>query len=255
MSSDKLPNLLQDMLIGAREDNKAGNSMEVLDDIPFQLDISALLTRLHIDRESQDVKDFQRLVKKATSVAKPKAVYEVTYIESKNYDTVNVEGVAFTSRVLRVNLDKVERVFPYIATCGTELDEAIPASDDLMTLFWLDTLKEMALEASRKYLSNYLKRRYALGQMSKMSPGEGSQDVWRIEEQKQLFSIFGNVEALIGVKLTDSFLMIPNKSVSGIYFPTEIRFESCQLCPREVCRRRRAPYDTNLLKSYFREKA
>jgi len=242
------------MLRGAREGNKAEASMEVLDDIPFQLDVDTLLTRLHIDRESQDVKDLQHLIKKATSVARPKAMYEVTYIESKDYDTVDVAGVTFTSRILRVNLDKVERVFPYIATCGTELDEVGPASDDFLRLFWLDTLKDMALEASREYLSNYLKRKYALGQISKMGPGSGSQDVWRIEQQKQLFSIFGNVQDLIGVKLTESFLMIPNKSVSGIYFPTEIRFESCKLCPREVCRGRRAPYDRNLLESYYRDK-
>ncbi|MBC8461851.1 MAG: hypothetical protein H8D67_28105 [Deltaproteobacteria bacterium] len=37
-----------------------------------------------------------------------------------------------------------------------------------------------------------------------------------IEQQKELFSIFGNVEDLIGVKLTDSYLMIPNKSVSRL---------------------------------------
>ena len=123
-----------------------------------------------------------------------------------------------------------------------------------MRQFWLDTIKEMALASSIKYLRDYLKRRYALGQVSKMSPGSGAQDLWPIEEQKQLFSIFGNVKDLIGVKLTDSFLMIPNKSVSGIYFPTEIRFESCQLCPREVCPGRQAPYDKNLLETYCRDR-
>jgi len=44
--------------------------------------------------------------------------------------------------------------------------------------------------------------------------------------------------------------MVPLKSVSGIYFPTEIKFESCQLCPREVCRGRVAPYDPDLVKKY-----
>jgi len=225
--------------------------MEVLNDIAFQLDMDTLLARLHIDKESEDAKDIQHLVDHVAPLAKPKAVYEVSYIQYKGNDTVNIGGVTFTSRVLRVNLDKVERVFPYIATCGSELEKIVAATDDFMRRFWLDTVKEMALEAGRKYLSNYLKRKYALGQMSKMSPGAGSQDLWPIEQQKQLFSIFGNVEDLIGVKLTDSFLMIPNKSVSGIYFPTEIKFESCQLCPRKECPARRTPYDKKLLEAKY----
>jgi hypothetical protein len=48
-------------------------------------------------------------------------------------------------------------------------------------------------------------------------------------------------------------LMIPVKSVSGIFFPTEIKFESCQLCPVARCTGRRAHYDPDLEKKY-REK-
>jgi hypothetical protein len=40
--------------------------------------------------------------------------------------------------------------------------------------------------------------------------------------------------------------MLPNKSVSGIRFPTEIAFESCQLCRRENCSSRRAAFDKNM---------
>ncbi|MCK4419605.1 vitamin B12 dependent methionine synthase [Candidatus Aerophobetes bacterium] len=228
--------------------------MEVLNDIVFQVDMDTLLARLHIDKKSEDAKDIQHLLQSAASICKPKTIYEVSYIQDKGHNTVNIGGVIFTSRVLRVNLDKVERVFLYVATCGRELDEIVATTDDFMKQFWLDTIKEMALGSSIKYLDDYLKRRYALGQMSKMNPGSGAQDLWPIEEQKQLFSIFGNVKDLIGVELTDSFLMVPNKSVSGIYFPTEIRFESCQLCPREVCPGRKAPYDKNLLETYYRDR-
>lgn len=83
-----------------------------------------------------------------------------------------------------------------------------------------------------------------------MAPGSGAADVWPITQQKTLFAIFGNVEELIGVKLTDSCLMIPIKSVSGIFFPTIAKFESCMLCPRDVCPRRRAPYDLEMVKRY-----
>ena len=148
------------------------------------------------------------------------------------------------------NLDKVERVFPYVVTCGRELYDIDIPSNELLKGYLLDQIRETVLISARKYLEDYLIRKYALGQLSRMSPGSGAATVWPITQQKQLFSIFGNVEELIGVRLTDSMLMIPVKSVSGIFFPTEIKFETCQLCPRERCIGRRAPYDSDLEKKY-----
>jgi hypothetical protein len=179
----------------------------------------------------------------------PKAIYDVCYIDRKGRDSVEIGGTRFTSRVLRVNLDKAERVFPYVATCGTEVESIDVPSDDIMRKFVLDAIKQIALGAAVRHLREHIDKQYRPGQMSAMSPG--SLEDWPISEQKQLFSIFGDVEDLIGVRLTDTFLMLPLKSVSGIYFPTEVRFESCQLCPRERCPGRRAPYDEKLKEKYF----
>ena len=76
-----------------------------------------------------------------------------------------------------------------------------------------------------------------------MQPGSGDAEVWPIEQQKELFSVFGDVEALIGVRLTDAMLMIPTMSESGVIFPTATGFASCQVCRREGCSRRTAPFD------------
>lgn len=149
---------------------------------------------------------------------------------------------------MRVNLDIVERVFPFVVTCGKELDSIAVSADDLMRNFCLDAIKEEFLRSALEYLKDHVKRRYALPQLSMMNPG--SLEDWPITQQRELFSIFSNVEALIGVRLTESSTMIPVKSVSGILFPTEIAFESCQLCPREPCIERRAPYDPDLVKTY-----
>jgi len=225
--------------------------MEVFDSITVKLNIEEVLKQLRQRNVSKDFeKSLQELIEIAHPVAKPKAVYEVSYVENKNEDSLDIGGVRFTSRVLRVNLDKVERVFPYVVTCGRELDEINIPSHEFMKVYLLDQIKETALVLARRYLEGYLKRKYALGKISRMAPGTGSLEDWPITQQKELFSIFGNVEDLIGVKLTDKCLMIPVKSMSGIFFPTEIRFESCQLCPRERCIDRRAPYNPDLVKKY-----
>ncbi|MCG8400671.1 MAG: vitamin B12 dependent methionine synthase, partial [Firmicutes bacterium] len=70
-------------------------------------------------------------------------------------------------------------------------------------------------------------------------------------EQKKLFSILGDCSEKIGVELTDSLLMVPVKSISGIFFPAEAGFESCLLCPRADCPGRRAAYDPELYNSKY----
>lgn len=224
--------------------------MEIMNHIPFELDVDILLSQLRIEKESQDEADVLQLVDTVAPSIRPKALYKVAYIDDKGLDTVVIEGVTFSSRILRLNLESAEKVFPYVATCGRELDEVDLPNDDFMMPFYLDTIKGMALDASIDYLCNYLKSKYRLGQTSSMNPGSATEEVWPIEQQKELFSLFGDVERLIGVNLTDSYLMIPNKSVSGIYFPTEKSFSSCQVCPRNGCRGRRAPYDATLLQEY-----
>ena len=223
--------------------------MEVLNSIPARLEPEEVLQQLHMRNTNADIKKgIQELIEIIRPIAKPKAIYEVSYVNNRNKNSLDIGGVRFNSRVLRVNLDKVERVFPYVATCGRELDDIAIPSSDFMKCYCLDTIKEMVLRSALNYLRAYLTRSYALGQLSRMNPG--SLASWPITQQKGLFSIFGNVEDLIGVKLTEHSLMIPVKSVSGIYFPTEIEFEGCQLCPRERCSGRKAPYDPGLAEKY-----
>jgi len=228
--------------------------MEVLNSIPIELRLEAVIKRMRLRKRSDSILGHIReMLDIARPIAKPKAVFDVAYIENKNGDSREIGGVKFNSRVHRSNLDKVERVFPYLVTCGRELDEIDIPSTDFIKGYFLDQIKETAVVLARQYVEGYLKKRYALGQLSRMAPGAGAGDDWPITQQKELFSLFGGrekVEELIGVRLTDSFLMVPIKSVSGIFFPAEIRFESCQICPREQCIGRRAPYNAEVVKKY-----
>jgi hypothetical protein len=233
--------------------------MEVLNSIPIELDLEAVLKRMRLrNRNDNILESIRELLDAAVPIASPKAVYEVSYVENKNGDSLEIGGVRFTSRVLRVNLDQVERVFPYVITCGRELDGIEVPSTDFIKGYYLDQIKETALVLARRYVEDHLKKQYALGQLSRMAPGAGAEINWPLTQQKELFSIFGGrdkVEEFIGVRLTDTFLMVPIKSVSGIFFPAEIRFESCQICPREGCVGRRAPYDPEMVKKYRPEEA
>jgi len=223
--------------------------MQVLDDIEVKLEPEKVLNLLHTRNKSKVIEQaVYELVDVVRPAAKPKAVYKVSYVDSRDEDSVVINGVTFTSRVLKDNLDTVERVFPYIATCGRELNEIDIPPGDFIKRFCLDAIKTVVLGSALTFFSSHIKERYALEKISHMNLG--SLKTWPISQQKPLFSLFGNTEELIGVTLSEDCVMIPVKSSSGIYFTTEVSFESCQLCPRERCIGRRAPYERALAEKY-----
>ncbi len=218
-------------------------TVETLMDFPFQLDVQALMTRLRIRLGSEDAGEFAAMAEAAQEGARPKAVYRVSFIDDKGDDTVTMEGITFTSRLLRRNLDAVERVFAYVVTCGREIDRVLPAQGDLLKDYWRDAIKEALLTNAYEYLFDELQRRYRLPQTATMNPGSGDAFVWPIEQQRELFALLEDVEGRIGVELTPSYLMVPNKTVSGILYATEQDFRTCQVCHRDPCPNRRAPFD------------
>jgi hypothetical protein len=220
--------------------------MEILTEIPFSLDVFMLMQQLHIRLGSDDAKDFQCLIDLAMKVGRPKAAYTVSFVESRDGETVLVNGITFRSRVLSRNLASIERLFPMIATCGHEMDKAFPAKGDMVKEFWWDSIKANLLGAANKQLNAHLHHKFRLGKTATMRPGSGDATVWPIEQQQGLFALLGSVEQAIGVKLTDSFLMVPNKTISGVLFPTEVDFQSCEVCHRENCPSRHATFNKQL---------
>jgi len=218
----------------------------LLDNIPFTPDIPALLQQLQLDPESDLAEEVTELAQKTVGIGRPKVLFRESFLGERGEETVAVDGVTFTSHVLRINLEGVERVFPFVATCGTELDALLAGSDDDFLRFALDCIKEQALWAAVAQLRLTLEERYGLQKKAAMHPGSGDVDVWPIEEQAPLFGLLGDVTGQIGVVLSDSFLMHPNKTVSGIYYPAEVDFITCQLCHRKDCPNRRAPFDEHL---------
>ena len=126
--------------------------MVILNEIPFSLDAASVMKQLHLEPESDDAKDFLRLMDVARKVGKPKAVYTEVFVEGRFDDTVKVGGVSFTSRTLSRNLASSERIFPLIATCGHEMDEAFPARGDMLQEFWWDVIKTHLLGAANRWI-------------------------------------------------------------------------------------------------------
>lgn len=216
----------------------------------IDLDEDDLFDKFHVDPSSQRGENFRQIINQARRVGNPKAIYTVSYITNKGENTVEIDDVEFTSKVLRDQLDKAERAFPFIATCGRELDTIDLDEGSQLEALFLEEIKARALTTARSSLYQTIKEGHQVKDFSYMEPGSGGEGVWPIGEQEKLFELFKGEERSIGVELTDSFLMVPNKSVSGVIYQTELHFESCQLCRKDNCPAREADYDPQLAEKY-----
>jgi len=214
---------------------------------PFILPKEEISINLSIKPGSKSEIVFERLLNQVEEIAKPKAMYRVVYIEERDKDTIAIDNAVFHSRTMAVNLNGINRVFPFLATCGTEVDEILLDDGDILGQYWLNTIKLSLLTYSEDHLFKTIQRRYGIDKLSAMNPGSGNETVWPIEEQKELFTVFGgtkSVEEAIGVCLLPSYLMTPDMSTSGLLFPSQVDYVNCQLCKREDCSSRRASFDS-----------
>jgi hypothetical protein len=214
-------------------------------DIPVTLDRLAMLQLLKMDRfRDKAEKILDELLEMVRPVVKPKALYRMACIGSRQREWVEIDGVRFTSRVLSKSLESIETVIPYVVTSGHELDELPVSSKDLLRYYCLNVIKMGVLFQASKFFFNFLKEKYELPDYTHLHPGEFAD--WPIGEQELLFSLFDNTEG-IGVRLTSTMTMQPIQSVSGILFCNGATFESCALCIQK-CAERRAPYNQSLAK-------
>ena len=216
---------------------------------PTEFNVDALRARLHVRVGSAQDAELAKLLRDAAAIARPRAICGVAYVDDRGEDWVIIDGVRFQSRVLAVNLAEAHRVFPFVATCGTELNDWAASLDDILHQFWSEAIREQALVAASQALAAEIDATWAPGPCGRMNPG--SLPDWPLTEQEPLFRLIGDVTARVGVTLTESMLMVPSKSVSGIRFPTASTYENCMLCPRENCPGRRAPYDAGMYASRY----
>ena len=227
--------------------------MEVLKNLPYELTIDVVITELKMRHISSQIKEIVKdVLKKATDIARPKAVYEQFYIDEISENSVVVNGIEFKSHILSKNVENVGKVFPYVVTAGQELEKIDVDEGDMFSSYILDLIKELILSKARESFEKILFKNVNIEKGSYMSPG--SLNDWPISEQKKLFDLLGDVEKAIGVKLLPTFIMEPVKTVSGIYFPAEFDFDSCMLCLRENCPSRKAAFNPGLYEEYTGKK-
>lgn len=214
--------------------------------IPFQPAYEMVVKNLKIQEDLEE--EFREVYDACIAVARPKAVFTLVDVSHAENATL-VGSQPFESRIMAVNMAKVNRAFPYAVTCGRELFELSEKSSDPLEKWWIDGISQLAMMAVSKELVSTLTQRYHLGKTAQMNPG--SLEDFPLTCQKELFQLLGEGVGKIGVELTESCLMLPQKSVAGILYETEADFENCMLCPREHCPTRRAKFNPDIAQQTY----
>ncbi|MGD9938653.1 MAG: vitamin B12 dependent-methionine synthase activation domain-containing protein [Clostridia bacterium] len=226
------------------------NDLQFVSAPGWQVSFEELASRVRLDLCPDCEPDLRRLAQAAQPVARPRAAWRrADGIAVLDEERVAVSGIEFRSEMLAHNLEGSSCVWPYLASCGPELD-ALASRPDLATIFedplaefWLDNIKALALDAAFEALRTAVLAQAGNDRLSTMNPGSGAVTLWPIHQQQPLFRLLGETaQEAVGVSLTDSCLMSPNKSVSGFFFHGAEDFDSCAYCERENCPGRRVPF-------------
>ena len=163
---------------------------------------------------------------------------------SASMGVVTLDGVEFkTDKIVAGPLKKISSAAIFVGTVGHQFDKWSKetfANGDPLSGYFIDILGSEIAESIAEWLEKKIGK-YAseldLKCSNRYSPGYCG---WSVAEQHKLFNFFPN--GFCNVKLTDSSLMKPHKSVSGIIgISQDIAWKDypCDVCNVEHCYKNR----------------
>jgi len=179
-------------------------------------------------------------VKEAEELIHPSGLFAI--FEKKSFPSGS-----FLSSLFEENDAAVAKIGLAVCTIGPMLEERVSSYSDsgqLTRALMIDAAGSSLTESSCDVINEKMCRIAAersLYTAPRISPGYGH---WKIEEQAIVFDLLPGDS--IGISLTESYVMIPRKSVSfAVAFMTEIPADRpaspCKRCGRRDCQFRREP--------------
>ena len=205
---------------------KSLNHISVLTNIPFEIDEKRVLRELRIPvkknlkdlNEKKLAKELKNVIEIAYGLVHGKACYNTFQIKNVFESKVILDKseTLVNSKKMAEILKDCEYCSLFVSTIGPELENhAVEmAKDDQSGAFYLEHVGNWMAE----YMAEAVEKRIAqgiikAGFISKKRYSVGYGD-WHIEAQKEILEI---TEARrIGVSISESYLMIPRKSVSAL---------------------------------------
>jgi len=189
-----------------------------------------------------------RWVDEMAGLVEPYLTYEVRRLSEITENEISLEdGVSFRSRKIARTFRNCTHVVAFAATIGGEIEDRIEdltKRNRLSDMYVLDAMGSVAVEDMvDQFQENVSERLKPEGWAVTLRFSPGYCD-WNIREQPTLFRVFNHES--IPIRLTESCLMQPRKSVSGLfgiktYTGTESLWDEnpCRHCGKRDCIARR----------------
>lgn len=209
--------------------------MQIFKDMKVKFDIAKLAAPLCLTSEMPEYAEFAELVHAVKPHARPAALLtEAAIIDRTPERLVSAKG-EFNSALLAELAADAGKLFPFIVTCGRSMENFAATAGDPLHLYWLDFLKEYAMEQAFGKLQAGLAEQFPGRKIISMIPTDNS--VWKIEELKEIFAVFPpESREEIGVELTEYFYLKPGKTRAGVFFPAAAELDVCSLCTVKKCK-------------------
>lgn len=206
--------------------------------IPGDDALAALSEAWSDDRDLID-----KMWKHASDIAAPRAIIRECKVNIiVRGSAVEIDGVSIKSGLMAENFAELDVVYPYAVSCGRELYEWYLSLDDMIEQYIADEISKIYLYKMVDFVYGFMNEKFVPdGRLASMNPGS-LPDAWTLTGQRELFSILKTADTDVGITLTESCLMLPSKSLSGIFFASDTEYENCMYCPRIRCPRRRADF-------------
>jgi len=166
-------------------------------------------------------------------------IYQLNSIEAKGaflIIDISESNFDFGAKVRSV-FSKSEKVAIFVSTLGQESKKIIGLNkSDPFAYYSIDFLASQFADEMAGYMQERIEefaQRNSYKSSNRYSPGYCG---WNVNEQRKLFDFFPDNQC--GIRLTDSFLMDPVKSVSGaIALGSDIVFQEygCKICDDINC--------------------
>jgi len=186
------------------------------------------------------IEQIDKMLDELADCCTPEYGYVVQPGKRLNSENLQIaETILQSGKIITSSLREADHFVVFIATVGKGFDawnRKIQQDDDMVRAFFADSLGSVLAEACVAVMQERIEREImeqGLFVSNCYSPGYCD---WPLVEQKKLFAFFP--EQYCGVNLTESCLMVPIKSVSGIIGigrNVKKRLYSCEVCTMTTC--------------------
>lgn len=192
------------------------------------------------------IEEIDALLRRIAPLLRPRLFFFITDgILDIEKETLTIQNTVFSiGKTIARQLRGSEAFAFFAATAGVEFEafqHTLQLEDDMVKIYIADSLGSIIAEKTADCMENSLEafiQSNGWKHTNRYSPGYCG---WHVSEQQKLFSLFP-VASPCGIELTDSSLMIPIKSVSGVIgVGSSVRKleYTCGLCTYENCFRKR----------------